>query len=333
MDIFIYLDQNTLSDLRPRKLEESNDESLLTIFKALSNDKVHLLYSHVHLTEIEQIPKAEYQNEHIGLLTLLKAIYIEPLTQKLNSSSPDYVWSLYLENERDNLEVGIKDVAMANEMISRKMSGLPVEENFKELGSNLRSSLSSMLHDCEGLLNAIDDFEMDENGKQWLDSLRRELPSIKQKAEDLKTVNIDSKQELGPKPFRNWEKLKKLVVESLPIAEVIPRIDQLFESENSDYNWKDYFDDTVQNQIARCYSLMNWAGYHADDFDKVKKRKDRFRASNNDMMHATMAAGCHFLISNDHAFVMKARACYEYLKLPVAVRKPDEFVELHCRCL
>lgn len=76
---------------------------------------------------------------------------------------------------------------------------------------------------------------------------------------------------------------------------------------------------------------MNWAGYFADDFDKVTKRGDRFNASNNDMQHAISALGVDFLISNDNAFLRKSEACYAYTNQKVKVCTPKHFLDNYCK--
>ena len=70
MHTYIYLDQNTLSDLRERKRKGRNELCLLYDF--IHNSKLDLLYSFTHLDEIRQIPKQEYIEEHIETLCDLK---------------------------------------------------------------------------------------------------------------------------------------------------------------------------------------------------------------------------------------------------------------------
>lgn len=69
---------------------------------------------------------------------------------------------------------------------------------------------------------------------------------------------------------------------------------------------------------------MNWVGYYADDFTSTKKKKDRFRASNNDLIHVRNIAGATMLISKDIAFIKKAKACYAHLGVNTVVVNADE---------
>lgn len=75
---------------------------------------------------------------------------------------------------------------------------------------------------------------------------------------------------------------------------------------------------------------MNWAGYYSDDFNKIKKGKDRFNASNNNLGNPIMGAYCDFFITSDKALLMKAIACYSYLNLRVEVVSPSEFIKKRC---
>lgn len=51
MNVLIYLDQNTLSDLRDRKLQESENEHLKLLKDVLNLEKVSVVYSHITLNE------------------------------------------------------------------------------------------------------------------------------------------------------------------------------------------------------------------------------------------------------------------------------------------
>jgi hypothetical protein len=330
MDVFIYLDQNTLSDLRLRKIKETCDEELDVIRNILSTDNIHLVYSHVHLKEILQITVEQYRYEHIEVLDELRALYIKPMTIEFDHRCASELWADFLENEKQNELIGIDKTIKANELTSRKLSGLPINNSFEELGNNLKETLHELFDNCEQNIKAIDLAGLDEVSRKQFEFLSSQMTSLRAQCNEMKTINIEGDQPLGPRPFREWGKLRELGVLDLPSNEVISKIDALFQAENSDYKWTDYFKNNPQNNIARAYSLMNWAGYYADDFNKVKKGKDRFNASNNDMLHATMAYGFHFLISKDAAFCMKARACYEYIGANAVVINPHDFVVNYC---
>jgi len=214
--------------------------------------------------------------------------------------------------------------------ISRKLSGLPVDYSFEEIAMKQKESVRAMLVQAMGSLNSIDVSELPVEDMKNMEPLRKQLNGQLSQIDSIQPLPIESQQKLGPKPFRDWDQSSQMNIESLSSDEVIPKIDDAYTRLNSDFCWSDHFGVSIQGQISRCYSLMNWAGYYADDFDKVKKGKDRFNASNNDMMHAQMASNCHFLISNDHAFLMKVKACYEYLKVPTIACGVTEFTKKYC---
>jgi len=324
MDSYIYLDQNTLSDLRERKLSESEDVGHRKIKELCCKDGIRLVYSETHLQEIAQIPKEEYRQEHIELLSELRGAYITPITTELNGKDPNLVWLDFLNNENDNEISGINKVVTTFDRFNRKFSGLPIEESFEELNSKLKDALTEMLENAEYELNNLDPSELLEGGADAIKAAQAQMAEQLEAVSKMSAIDLGSQQELGPKPLRDLEQLKTLQLESLSEELVINTIDELFASENNGFNWSDYFDDTVHNQIARCYSLMNWAGYFADDFTRTKKKKDRFRASNNDLMHVRNAAGVTLLISKDLAFLKKAKACYAHLGVNTIVVNANE---------
>lgn len=131
---------------------------------------------------------------------------------------------------------------------------------------------------------------------------------------------------LGTKPFREYSPIKELNISELPSSEVVFAIENILNDNtfkdltNNSYNSK-------ESKISRAYSLMNWAGYYPDDFEKIKKNQDRFRASNNDMQHVAIASNTDFLISNDYAFRMKAIASYKYAEVNTIVCSSENFIE------
>lgn len=322
----LYLDQNILSDLRERKIAEGTDGGLknflLRIQGALA---VRTVYSSVHLDEIKQIPKSDYVEEHISLLSSLDALYIEPLTHQLSSRNPPDVWAAYLKNEDDNRDMGVDAVTQQLDLLQRKLSGLAVEEPIDALGTKIQDSLRSMRMNAVTEVRNIDPNSISAEERSQLPQLRRVLEAQLAQVNESKNLNIDERTPLGPKSFRNSGLLSGIDAR-LSADDIIPVLEQVFASTNPDFKWESYFDKTTDSQIARCYWLMNWAGYHADDFTHTKKSKDRFGASMKDMAHVQYAAYCHYLISKDVAFSKKALACYKYLRLPIKVLTPDAFL-------
>ena len=331
MSFLIYLDQNTLSNLRQRKIEELQSEHFRLLKNALKNELVTVVYSHVTLDEILQIKNEEYQQEHIDTLTELEAKYIEPLTRILNSQQPEYVWHAHLENEKSNIELGITELMEVSQLFSRKISGLLIDESFAEINEKVKAGLRVLLSNCEAQLASIDIESIGEPLNSHFIHMQNQLNELRDKTLSLHAPDIASDQQLGPQPFRDMPEVKALEVKTLNAENVVSAIEATFNVENSNFSLADYFEDTPQAAVARAYSLMNWAGYYADDFTKTKKGKDRFNASNNDMQHVVSALGVNFLISNDKNFVKKAKACFAYVDCLTVVCEPEEFIDKYCK--
>ena len=164
--------------------------------------------------------------------------------------------------------------------------------------------------------------------KSIIEQMKKDLPEILNERQPITNeFNRLENLPLGPKPFREYKPIKDLKISELNSSEVVLAIENVFNKENPTLKWRDNSNDTLEDKIAIAYSLMNWAGYYPDDFDKIKKGKDRFRASNNDMQHAVMAAKTTFLISNDYPFRMKTIASYKYAGSPTVVCSPQSFLE------
>jgi hypothetical protein len=331
MNPLIYLDQNILSDLRQRKIEESHSKEFTLLKNALTSEQITVVYSHITLGEILQIPKEIYREEHIELLSELDAKYIEPLHRTLSDQAPSIVWHAHLDNEKSNEEMGIVDLIKVSQLSSRKFSGLPVEESFQDINDLLKKSLHELISNCEQQLSSVNTEQLNEPLKTHFENMHEKLPELKAKAESLKAPTVDKKQQLGIKLFREIPEVKALKVRTLKPHLVVSAIESIFKMENSNFNLYDYFEDTPQNAVARAYSLMNWAGYYADDFTKLKKGFDRFNASNNDMQHVVSAFDINFLISNDINFCKKAEACFAYISSKTIVCSSLIFIEKFCK--
>lgn len=80
-------------------------------------------------------------------------------------------------------------------------------------------------------------------------------------------------ESFGPKIFREYKQIKSLNISKLPSSEVVSSIERIC-NKNNEFNWRDSFEDLIENRISMAYSLMNWAGYYPDDFDKIKKNTE-----------------------------------------------------------
>lgn len=331
MSFFIYLDQNTLSELRQRKVERSEIDGIKFLNLALQSEQVTLIYSYVTLEEISQITNIEYIHEHIDLLGELSAKYINPLTSTLDDRSPKAIWTEYIEIKKENQEMGIDSLMHISQLFSRKISGLPVNESFDEINIMLKDSLNQLLTNCETHLTFNNQIPLNKDEKKQLIDMQTQMNELREKLDVLKPLEINSRQELGPNPFRETPEIKALQIEKMHTRDVVNTIERIFKTENNDFILEQYFDHTIQSDIARAYSLMNWAGYFPDDFTRIKKSKDRFNASNKDMQHVIAALDADFLISSDHKFRKKALACYAYVNSKTVVCSPKEFINNHCK--
>ena len=326
----IYLDQNILSDLRARKLEESNDENLILLKKVLLSFNIQVVYSHITLVEINQITSDKYKLEHIDVLEELNAKYIEPKSKKISDKKPSQVWINYIENidsEDDILDT--KSLALIFENLSRKLSGLPIESSLEEIGLSLEDSMKNISQICIEQLNIINENDFEEPFKSIIMQMKEQIPILLKSPQKFDIFSKLDNQPLGPKPFREYTPIKRLNISELPSSIVVSAIESVYNHDNT-FNWRASFDDSIENRITMAYSLMNWAGYYPDDFDKIKKNHDRYRASNNDMQHAAIASRTTFLISNDNAFSMKAIASYEYAGIDTIVCSLYDFLEKYC---
>lgn len=95
MSYLIYLDQNTLSNLRQRKIDEMKLDEYIKIKAALKSSEIITVYSYVTLQEISQIKNDEYKKEHIELLAELDAAYIEPKSNQLTDIVPEKIWKSF----------------------------------------------------------------------------------------------------------------------------------------------------------------------------------------------------------------------------------------------
>jgi hypothetical protein len=312
--------------MRARKLIENPDNELLALKNAFELKRVAVVYSSAHLKEISQIPSEEYRAEHISLLNSLGAVYIAPLSNQLVRKDAWDIWHEYIGNEKSNARYG--DPVYWQTMINRKLCGIPIEKSFSELHLNLKTSLVSMIENALKELDAIPSAEVIEIGREKVVALRKNLEGQMMGALQIQALDIPDDAQLGPKPFReicNFGHIGNIEPEA-----VIPAIEDLFFQENPSFNFYQYLEETEESKIAIYYSLLNWAGYHADDFTSQKKKKDRFNASANDLMHVQSAAKCGWLISSDAAFLAKASAIYKHLGIKTVACSPEHAVANLC---
>ncbi|MFV8569862.1 hypothetical protein ACNQ6O_01505 [Marinobacter sp. SBS5] len=244
---YVYLDQNVLSDMRERVLSESANEDLRALKTLCTLKDVEVLYTATHLREIRQIPHEKFRLEHLRLLNGLGAAYLTPVTNMLVRNHPKTVWDGFIENESQNYAAGIDSVMETQDLINRKLCGLPVDQTFDDLNSRLRASLRSILEDSLAQIEIVSTTELD---KVQIESVKIQISDQLSNLENLPRFDIPNDQELGPRPFRQLEKLKE--IEKSPAAHVIGLIEELFRESNPDFHWSNHIDDTPENKIAVC---------------------------------------------------------------------------------
>jgi len=340
MAVRIYLDQNILTELRERKIKQSiNSNYLIKLKEILSIPNIETIYSHITLTEINQISNNKFKLEHIDLLDELNAKYIDPHKKKLLNKTPSKIWVKYKEELHiQNVPLELKALEKTFDTFSRKISGLPTESSFKEINTDLDNFFKELPNKMFDLLDNLEFDEKDlkepyKNNKKEIENIIEKIKNnLPQVLTDIpSTNNVFTKFNdipLGPKSFRELDAIKKLNIKTLPSSKVILAIENVISKEKpSSHGWIKDMSKTLEDKIAIAYCLMNWADYYSDDFNKVKKNRDRFLSSKNDMLHTAMATGATFLISDDKAFRMKAIAAYEYVGIQPTVCSLEEFIK------
>ncbi|MBZ7361095.1 hypothetical protein [Klebsiella grimontii] len=331
MSYLIYLDQNTLSNLRQRKIDEMKLDEYIKLKAALKLSEIITVYSYVTLQEISQIKNDEYKKEHIELLAELNAAYIEPKSNQLTDIAPEKIWKSFLQIQKENSELGIDSIIDSTELFSRKISGIHVDESFDDIKNKVNESLNNMLECAEKKLDSIEVLTLPNELQQKIIDLQSNLKKLLANSLQITPPLVACNQQLGPTPFRQLPQIKILDILNADVKDVVNLIETAFQTENSTFNLNDYFEKTPQSDSARAYCLMNWAGYYSDDFTKVTEKKDRFKSSRNDMQHVVAAIGANFLISDDARFCRKAQACYAYIGISTIVCSAKYFIENYCR--
>jgi hypothetical protein len=228
---------------------------------------------------------------------------------KLSRQDPMYIWEVFFETHQENENSGFNLVKDIQNEIAKKISGLPVELTFSELEKELEDALIKYIKNekeepmINYAKNLLDDLKINSNAK--FDLL------------ELDPKHLKDKYQLA---FRS--QLSLLDIENKDPMEVIMLIINLYKKFNPNFDLNNYYSNSLPHQITKCFSLMNWAKYFPDDYQKIKG--NRFRASSNDRMHVRNAVECALLVSKDKKFLMKADACYKHLNIPTIVCDPQQ---------
>lgn len=330
MGYFIYLDQNILSNLRQRKIDEMKLDEYMKFKSVLKLKDIISVYSYVTLQEISQINNEKYQQEHIKLLTELNAAYKEINSNRLTDIAPEKVWKSFLQTQKENTSLGIDATLISSELFLRKVSGIHVNESFDDINKQINNNLSSMLNYAEKMLDSVDPSTLPSELQKKMNDLKSNINKSTKNPSPIPPIVFDCDQQLGPTPFRELPQIRSLDILNADVNEVVDLIESAFRTENSNFNLSDYFEKSPQSDAARAYWLMNWAGYYSDDFTKVTKKRDRFKSSSNDLQHVVAAIGANFLISDDARFCKKAQACYAYIGISTIACSTKDFINNYC---
>jgi hypothetical protein len=313
----VYLDQNVISDLRDRKILEMSklkSSQMNHLIKVLTSRDTKVVYSHITLSEIYQIKSLQYQQEHIDVLSLLKAVYIDPISSAFSPQNAESVWQDYIAIMQDNIVNGCNDIELVNRSLVQKIHGLDVSETFEEIYTNISNELSEIAQQEQTFLESFDFFKLEPNAQHQYEKRMSALDILKSKIYSFQTLEVPEEVQISPQNFRQLPKVMELELENAPVEEVIKRIESCVYSKNGGVDFIKSFSNSKQGLISRAYSLMNWAGYHEDDFQKSKKEfGDRLRASLNDLSHVASAVCADVILTEDKGMLGKAPACYAYM--------------------
>ncbi len=210
---------------------------------------------------------------------------------------------------------------------SRKLSGITVDKSLEDIREDMIKGVNSVSNIAIELINSLNEHEYEEPMKSAIIMMKENVPRLLN--ESLPTsntfTNIDNTL-LGTKPYREHEMTKKIMDTKPSGSELVTELKKRWKEDNSISGLNSSIHALIENKIFYAYTQLNWLGYYADDFAKVKKNKDRFNASQNDMRHASYAHMASFLISNDKKFREKTIVSYEFANVKTIVCTPESFL-------
>ncbi|MBN2817296.1 MAG: hypothetical protein JXQ67_11480 [Campylobacterales bacterium] len=327
MNTLVYLDQNIISDLRDRKLFETKNKELMLLKSILMRPDIEVIYSHVTLDEIGQIHNTQYFHEHYRVLEQLEAKYIDPINKKLIDDMPYKVALNYVKNKRASYNTPYPYLEKTIEDISRKISGHPINKTPEEIGNDTMKYMSLVVDYTIQQINLLDVNDYEEPMKSLIINMQENIPRLLKEFMSNSNPFIDSNNlPLGTKVYREHELTKKLMSSEPSVSELVIELQERWQNDKDILN-STFVNNLVEKKILYAYTQLNWFGYHADDFDKVKKNKDRFNASQNDSRHASYAHRANYLISNDRAFCKKTIVSYKFADVKTLVCTSKSFLK------
>ncbi|MDD2906024.1 MAG: hypothetical protein PHH41_04460 [Sulfurimonas sp.] len=325
----VYLDQNVLSDLRDRKLFETKNKNLMMLKSILMRPDIEVVFSHVIVDEISQINNDDFFLEHYHVLDQLGAKFIDPISKKIINEEAHKAALTYLKNKKISFNTSYPYVEKILEELSRKISGLKVDKTFDGIEKDLKKNLDYIGNDAIEQLNNLNENDYEEPIKSALIDMKANMPILLK--ESIPASNLFPQlynMPLGTKPYREHELTKKLMDSNPTSSELVIELEKRWQKESHIFSSNLVSNSLVESKIFYAYTQLNWLGYYADDFDKDKKNKDRFNASQNDMRHLAYAYRADFLISKDEKLLKKAIVSYEFANVKIVVGTPEYFLSV-----
>ena len=289
---------------------------------------IDVVYSPVTIEEIGQIKNdenfAKHFTEHYCVLEQLEAKFIDPLSKKLIDEKPHKVALNYLNNKKNLSHSPYSYLEKVLDDFNRKVSGLNVDKSFDDISEKMKMFLTDILNDT---ISQIDDFD-EEPMRSIIINMKKDIPLLLEKSLPISNpFNQVPNSPFNIKQYREDERTKKVMDSNPSKSELIMELKRRWKDESHLFERTALFNNLIESKIFYAYTQLNWLGYYADDFTKIKKNKDRFNASQNDMKHASFAYISTFLISNDTKFREKTILSYEFANVKTIVCSSETFLE------
>ena len=293
---------------------------------------IDVVYSPVTIEEIGQIKDDEnfvkHFIEHYQVLEQLEAKYIDPLSKKLIDEKPHKVALNYLNNKKNLSHSPYSYLEKVLDDFNRKVSGLNVDKSFDDISGKMKMFLTDILNDTISQIDNLNDEDYEEPMRSIIINMKKDIPVLLEKSLPIfNPFNQVSNLPFNIKQYREDERTKKVMDSNPSRSELIMELKRRWKDESHLFEGTAPFNNLIESKIFYAYTQLNWLGYYADDFTKVKKNKDRFNASQNDMKHASFAYISTFLISNDTKFREKTILSYEFANVKTIVCSHETFLE------
>ena len=207
------------------------------------------------------------------------------------------------------------------------MSGLNVDKSFDDISEKMKIFVNDILNDALSQIDNLNDEDYEEPMRSIIINMKKDIPVLLEKSLPIfNPFNQVPNSPFNIKQYREDERTKKVMDSNPSRSELIMELKRRWKDESHLFERTAHFNNLIESKIFYAYTQLNWLGYYADDFTKVKKNKDRFNASQNDMKHASFAYISTFLISNDTKFCEKTILSYEFANVKTIVCSPETFL-------